>query len=95
MKINSIIVKSAIIDGVSKILDREVKACTIVSLVKGPDGEYTPDSMFVGTPEDIQEAFKRTMLEQDDGWLENTLTDAVMDVWEEHGELTPGKEGEK
>ena len=95
MKLNSVIIKTAIIDAISNVLDREVKACSIVALVKDKEGNYVPDSMFIGSSEDIQEAYKRTMLEQESGWLEEALTDAVMDVWEEHGELTPGKEGEK
>ena len=86
MKINSLIMKTAIIDSVSQILDREVKACSIVALVKGQDGNYVPDTMFIGTTEDLQESFKRALLEQEGTWLEEMLTDVIMEVWDQHGE---------
>ena len=82
MKINSLIMKTAIIDSISKILDREVKACSIVALVKGEDGKYEPDTMFIGTPEDVKESFKQAILEQEDPWLDETLTDALAEAWE-------------
>lgn len=82
--------KTAIIDSISKILDREVKACSIVALVKGEDGKYEPDTMFIGTTEDVQESFKCALLEQESTWLEDTLTDALMEVWDQHGEEVSG-----
>ena len=103
MKINSLIMKTAIIDSVSKILDREVKACSIVALVKGGDGKYEPDTMFIGTPEDVKESFKQAILEQEDLWLDEMLTEALAESWETGREeassdrlpAAPEKEGGK
>lgn len=82
--------KTAIIDSVSKILDREVKACSIVALVKGEDGEFRPDTMFIGTTDDVRESFKRALLEQENTWLDEMLTDALMEVWDQHCEEVSG-----
>lgn len=82
--------KTAIIDSVSKILDREVKACSIVALVKGEDGNFEPDTMFIGTTDDVRESFKRALLEQENPWLDEMLTDALMEVWDQHGEEVSG-----
>ena len=90
MKINCMIMKTAIIDSVFKILDREVKACSIVALVKGEDGKYGPDTMFIGSTEDVRESFKLAILEQENTWLDEMLTDVLMDVWDKHGEEVSG-----
>ena len=102
MKINSLITKTAIIDSISKILDREVKACSIVALVKGKDGKFEPDTMFIGTTEDVQESFKQALLGQENLWLNDVLTDALMEAWDKEAEeaeeaeqpAEPEKEGE-